>query len=922
MKSPEYENLLRTLNLHFGKEDKRPNEQDIRRKAELLAPILEFDGDIDTVVKEALQTISHRLGEGISLLLEEASHDPNWVHSRDINWKYSDHYERYLLDSGFPPLVARSLMKVSLKVAGYLQDPMVEGSWDRRGLVIGHVQSGKTANYLGLVARAADAGYKFIVVVAGIHNNLREQTQHRVDEGFVGEISDRVLFERLKAAGKPVHIGVGQYSDHVRPVALTTTTRDFSRHQAESVRGSLRDWSTPVVIVIKKNVSTLKALNSWLKDFNRETGQDQIADVPMLFIDDEADNASVNTNKPNLDPTTTNRLIRETLGLFHKSSYVGYTATPFANIFISPDANYDNETYKDLFPRHFIHCLDAPTNYFGAEKIFLSENGGKRHLRRILDSEDIISFSHKKEEIPAALPPSLRTAIHAFYIARAIRNLRGQNNKHCSMLVNVSRFVSVQNEVGKLIDLEVDRIRDAVDANGGLDESRARTNPVISELEKVFRSEFTGAGVDWRKVLLELNAVVGKIRVSVVNSKSDEALSYAEHASRGEALNVIAIGGLSLSRGLTLEGLTISYMYRNTKMYDTLLQMGRWFGYRPDYEDLCRIWLSDDSINWYAHISESAEELRDSIKQMNRVGASPETFGLRVKSHPDALTITALNKMRSAEKKQVSVSYDGKLVESHILSADPEIHTSNLKLVSDLHRKLKQDFGQNHLSTPTFGRHDVWRDIPVHVSLEFLDQFHFHPSVLQKMTSARDFLEMVSDRFSTIDIGFTSLKDDGRTVDVDGFNMAVQRRTVGRERVSGQLLATAGDEGFHVTSRYRVAGTGDEIMGLSKKEFETAEAHAREEGKTRPTDRHFRRLDVRGRPLMMLHLLDVMSPEAKDCEVRKLISEGPAVGLAFPLTEDFRTIEYMLNEVMARQLEFSFDDHPDLEEDFDLEDRK
>ena len=252
----------------------------------------------------------------------------------------------------------------STKIVGHLQDPTSEGDWDRRGLVIGHVQSGKTANYMGVIARAADTGYKFIIVIAGIHNNLRKQTQERIDEGFVGRSSE---------PGNRVDVGVGINRDYPYPAALTNIHHDFNKNTAAQSGWRINDFTKPIVLVIKKNVRTLNSLHNWLKEMNAQ-GHGRISDVPMLMIDDEADHASINTNRVDIDPTRTNEMIRKILRLFAKSCYVGYTATPFANIFINPESYGDEEVYKELFPRDFIYSLDPPSTYFGPERFFLDED--------------------------------------------------------------------------------------------------------------------------------------------------------------------------------------------------------------------------------------------------------------------------------------------------------------------------------------------------------------------------------------------------------------------------------------------------------------------------------------------------------------------------------------------------------------------
>lgn len=920
--TPE-DQLLSTLVRRFGETDDIPDLAEVSEIAAATAAVLfpRVEIDIDLIVSRVRESISHRMGEGVSLVENDERHDPEWVTSRPIDWNYSRAYETYLLEENWPPRVVRSLSAVTERITGYLQDPNVDGSWDRRGLVIGHVQSGKTANYLGLVARAADAGYKFIVVVAGIHNNLRQQTQERVDEGFVGEISDPVRKDRMRAEGETVRIGVGLDPGHQSPVALTSTAKDFKRAVAESLRSRLDDWRKPVVIVIKKNRSTLNALIRWLREYNVDAGQDQIADLPMLFIDDEADNASINTNKPELKPTTTNRLIRELLQLFRKSSYVGYTATPFANIFINPDSYGDDETRQNLFPRHFIYSLDAPNNYFGPNRIFLDDDGPERHLREIHDCHDVIPLSHRKDDAVADLPPTLKAAIRTFLLARAVRNLRGQKTGHCTMLVNVSRFTNIQNEVRFLVDDYLEILADACESNGGFSTSIAGRNPHIAEIAETFGEEYLDCGFTWEQVLPALPDAAAAIQTAVVNSKSPDTLNYTEHADRTppEAITVIAVGGLSLSRGLTLEGLTVSYMFRNTKMYDTLLQMGRWFGYRSGYEDLCRIWLSAESIGWYTHISRSAEELRARILEMNRSGQTPDKFGLMVRSHPDALMVTAMNKMRHAETRSVFVSYDGRVQETWALQAEEDVHERNRQRVIDLYAELKATYADQKVENAQRAHNSVWRGVPVDVARSFLQDFEVHPHRSGTFASIRAYLDGVRDRFPEWDIAFISLQNKQgtlKTTDLNGWAMVHQVRKAGREAETDSLKTPNGG-GYLVTNNQRVAGTREEESGLTKAEMARATVLASARDVQKPTDLDFRHVTVRGRPLLMLHLVDLTNPLTDD-EI--ILSGAPAIGVSFPATGEFATVEYVLNQVMIDELNAERVDDPDDEEDFDHED--
>ncbi len=885
-----------------------PTIDDITQRATELAPLLGYRGDIAPVVDEALLNIEIRMGIGHSLIDSSADHDPDWTNKRELEWAYTKNYSRFLREEGWNPTVVASLELVTERIASLLQDPEADGKWDRRGLVIGHVQSGKTANYLGLVARAADAGYKFVVIVAGIHNNLRRQTQERVDSGFVGWTSDPQSRART---------GVGLYHGHSRPVVLTNVLSDFTKHNAQQLQAGLTDWSKPVVVVIKKNVSTLNQILSWLKDFNLQVGENQIADAPMLFIDDEADNASVNTNKPDLDPTKTNGLIRAILALFRKSCYVGYTATPFANIFINPAA-YDEQTREDLFPKDFIYCLDAPNNYFGAEKIFLDEEGEARHVRIINDAEDVIPLKHRRDIQLGDLPPSMKRAIQTFVLTRAIRNVRKQTAKHCSMLINVSRFVDVQKNVRVLVHTYLESLKNAVRSNYALPGAMSLQNAHIASLKTIFDAEHYSGPESWDEVLAELDNAVGAVRTLVVNSsKTDEPLDYKSYEQRGEALTVIAIGGLSLSRGLTIEGLTVSYMYRNTKMYDTLMQMGRWFGYRPGYEDICRVYLSEESSGWYSHISEATEELRERVKEMRRFNKTPKDFGLLVQSHPDSLLVTAANKMQFAEQRTIKVSFDGMLRETFVLSDAEALHDKNRATYAALAGRLEVDCGHLRVRVGAKQECPVWRGVDAEMVDTFLGQFSFHPHHEGMRTMVRSYLGRIRDEFPHWDVAFITLgKDRGNPTAIGNFKMIAQERTAGRDE-SGRLLSSESGPGYWISSKQRVAGTRDERVGLSDKELARAEELAVENGrKTGATDRDFRHVGVRGRPLLMLHLIDLYDKSA-DEDRRLLIESAPAIGVSFPATGHFKQVDYVMNQVMIEQLSADVFDTPDDDEDYD-----
>lgn len=861
------------------------SREEVRELAINLAPIQGFDGKIDQSVEEALVAVDTRMGAGISLVDIEAKHDDEWVFKRqDINWTYSEAYGKFLENERWHPNVVQSLSDVGKRILGHLQDPKSEGSWDRRGLVIGHVQSGKTANYIGVIARAADAGYKFIIVIAGIHNNLRKQTQDRIDEGFVGRSSDpedRSL------------TGVGQIvQNYPCPATLTNIYSDFNKATANQSGWQINDFSKPIVLVIKKNVYTLDALHHWLKELNTQV-DGRISDVPMLMIDDEADNASINTNKPELDPTKTNSMIRKIVGLFDKSCYVGYTATPFANVFINPDA-YDEKAYNELFPRDFIYCLDAPNTYFGPDKVFLNDETSEAILESIVDAEDYLPFSHKKDDEVFELPPSLYRAINQFVLVKTVRNLRGQQNKHCSMMINVSRFVAIQNTVRDFIGSYESKLRKAVKANYKMPEAISNNNKYMKQLRNIFESDFPNCEFDWKTVREALYVAFEHLRVFVINSKSQESLNFKEYEKDGNGLAAIAIGGLSLSRGLTIEGLCVSYMYRNTRMYDTLMQMGRWFGYRPRFEDLCKVHLSIDSIYWYSHIAEASEELRQQIKRMRRDKLSPRQFGLYVKAHPDRLLITAANKMRSGERITVDQNYSGRLIESYILPTSRTINDENLNLIEQY---WKDGFGKGESFVMETGKGWMIPDVPVDSVEEFLTKFRIHSSFAEKKSSGAAYLRVLADIYPTADVLLISAKKPDE--ELAPFRLGDQLRATGVRRI----------EDAWRTSRDRVASRGDEKLGLTPVQLKEAEKLAEEykPGK-KPSDFHYR--TARDKPLLMIHSLNLSNKKIDQ-------HQTPAFGVSFPPGHYSREIQVVANRVWIDQMHGPVTDAPDEEDDYD-----
>lgn len=865
-----------------------------------LLPMFESvtDDDAERLAKllEERVSITQHLGS----ILIERDHQP-WLDAARarIDPYYWNRYRQHLIQEGFPSASITTLDEVTERVLGLMQDPLRGGPWDRRGMVVGHVQSGKTANYTGLMCKAADAGYKLIVVIAGVHNNLRSQTQRRIDQGFVGRDSARLLSRQ-----DDMFVGVGRFDHTRRPVTFTNTIRDFNKMTATGVGIPLQNLTEPAVFVIKKNSNTLKNLLEWLREHSARGGGESI-DEPMLLIDDEADNASINIRHGAGEVSRINGQIRELLRMFDRSCYVGYTATPFANIFIDPDTD-DQMRGEDLFPRSFIVSLDPPSNYFGATAVFLE--GGEQYMRNIEDNEDHLPIRHEIDIVLSSIPPSLTEAIRTFILGRAIRLARGHERQHCSMLVNASRFMNVQRQLRNEIHRQLDDIQRSIRVNGALPPETALLDLEIRALHAAWEREFSDTEFAWAEVQSRLHEAASPIRVVEVNSQSPGTLDYS--GNRQDGLNVIAVGGFSLSRGLTLEGLMVSYFLRNSMMYDTLMQMGRWFGYRPGYQDLCRIWMPDAAQGWYEHIAESIEELRSELRSMEASNATPEDFGLKVRSHPDTLIVTARNKMGTGAQIVVSIGLAGRLIETHTLRRDAESLEANRNAARRLSQRLRQSgFPIEAAERESYGF--LLRGVPVVPILDFLTEFRNHDgSLLTNGDPVRRYIEeRQDDELAEWDVLFASVgeREHNLTDESLGRTIRCQRRTAGERSDARTLL---------VSNRQRVSTRGIERTGLSVEDRERAEqAYMEDPGRSgRPSggrpiqypDKAYR--EMRTKPLLMIHLIDI------DTEGRGDPVSQPVVawGISFPRTSrEERRVEYVVNTTWLRE---NFGDDADEDE--------
>ncbi|MEU0450198.1 Z1 domain-containing protein [Streptomyces tendae] len=586
-----------------------------------------------------------------------------------------------LRKDGWPEQPAiRDLDDSSTRVVSLLNHPK-EKSFSTRGLVVGYVQSGKTTNFTSVMAKAADRGYKLFIVLAGVHNGLRRQTQAR-------------LVQQL------VEPNPSMWSQ------LTGPEKDFTPQENPAAYFG-KSNKTHVLCVVKKNATVLRKLARWLGK-----ASDYLKDCPALIIDDEADQATVATK-------SINPLILSIMDNLPRSAYVGYTASPFANLLIDPSA-------EDLYPRHFIVNLPKPLGHFGTEVLFgryaLDGEGQNdvddgHDMIRSVPAEDVALVRPENraevEGFEPVITDTLRRAIEYFWLATAARRLRGTGNPHNTMLVHTSVNTSVHNSFKRPLEHLREWTAKALTQEAVLTRLRALWD---QETARVPAEDFGETKVPFDSLLSELPGVLRNCRVIMDNSSSEDRLDY----DNGPVV-AIAVGGNTLSRGLTLEGLSVSYFVRAVSAYDTLLQMGRWFGFRNGYADLPRIWMTDELAEWFRHLATVETEMRRDIDIYMTENETPLTFAVRLRTHP-ALRVTAAAKMRSAVT--AASSYGGRGVQTHYFHTKADWLRGNIAASQNLvaaaltHAVRVEDRGSE-------GRF-IFRDIPFDVVTEFLASYKFH----------------------------------------------------------------------------------------------------------------------------------------------------------------------------------------------------
>lgn len=824
-----------------------------------------------------------------------------WFDSWDPNAGYYwRRLREYLVDrKGWNSREVDDLNASSNRVLRHIEDPRSDGPHSKdefrvQGLVLGYVQSGKTANFTSLIAKAADRGYRLIIVLSGIHNSLRAQTQRRLD-----------LELGLVADPK----GVGRPDQEHRWWAITSADLkgDFDPRTdagplAQGARG---------IMVVKKNATVLRRLVHWL---NGEVP----ADLAALIIDDEADQASINTQASmeeadlgddtgdvapdkELDPSTINGLIRDLIGKFRRASYVAYTATPFANVLINPDAESDRWG-SDLFPKEFIISLPRPAAYVGAERVFgrpaLEDEGddvaGLDVVRIVPDSE-MLDLVPRGRAATASWEPvvteSLRAAMLDWILATAGK-VRRLGDGISSMLVHTTQRIAQQNELAAVVGGELNLIRQRwrYDRDSVRPELLERWNtdfrPVTVSMDASLDAPFS----DIEPHLDDLLTPPDALRMLVLNSESPDLLDYEADPH----LKVLLIGGNRLSRGLTLEDLTVSFYVREAATYDTLLQMGRWFGYRGKFIDLTRLWTTELLISRFRHLSLVEEDLRNQIKIYERENLTPVQLAPKIRAHPDMLVV-AKNRMGSAES--VRQSYAGELIQMTRYKLDDDAWLEQNLTTA---RQLLSSLGDPTGAPNGRAERPAWTGVPWPYVEAFLRNFQTAQDAMSfDADTAARYIRVQAERHGEL-TSWTVAVQCGLQQDplLGVCDIGIQRLgpvpAIGRSR----LKADARSIGALVSpARENNLGAADESVDLTAEQI----ARAAELADTFPTRGHALRWQRPRRDgLLLIYPISPASKAGPNAKNRNPLFDDPVgrpdvigIALSFPPSDTGATVEYI-----------------------------
>lgn len=719
-------------------------------------------------------------------------------------------YKKYLIHQGKGNSIEQ-LESETFKILDSCHNPKIKNRlWDRRGLVYGNVQSGKTANFIGLINRAFDHGYQIVIVLTGVTEDLRRQTQLRVNSGVLG----------IQSGDDK---GIAQFDDfkYLEKIKSSTsvnydlsTTADWRNHNITLSEKSI--W------VIKKNPKILEALIFWLHEQRLGLGNDKIFNVPFLIIDDEADNASIQSmskkdfklwelgqeiadyDHENLTPEQElkvnlakekllkriNRNIRIILSLIGNKTFIGYTATPYSiinqkiediesEVFIN-DLSFKIDENTELFPEHFIIPIKPGSSYIGIEKMFNSIS--EKRLPILIDISRKPFFEDTEKCFPSkrgaeyrfeTLPISLIEAICSFIVVIVIRKYRNQNDFN-TMLIHTSHLTRNADYLYKKVNEFISNLISNIYSNDS--EEILQINRLLKEFQsnsksKLFVDYFGNQGYQFpesisKKDILEIFDTSNEVPFQIVSYHSSESsenstmnrnLSYdAKHQNGDKKLsNYIVIGGNRLSRGLTLEGLSVSYFVRSSTRQDSLYQMARWFGYRLGYEDLIKVFMPRDQILWFDSVYKLEDNLRrdfeenisDDSKILPRDAIikmayhTPEKLFLDSKLLKKFPSICDPNKLRNTQSQELS--FFGTTKSKKIID-DSEIQRLNVLAVKEFMEKVANSnaklFDNRNIPKLISNKNINYTGVDYKFVVEFLRKQRNHEQLQDDVTALIDFI--------------------------------------------------------------------------------------------------------------------------------------------------------------------------------------
>ncbi|MEK3923470.1 Z1 domain-containing protein [Paenibacillus sp. FSL K6-2393] len=691
-----------------------------------------------------------------------------WLPSADRNqWYYWPRLRSYLIDKkGRSISTARSIDDATDKILGKMENPL-RHEFDTRALVVGYVQSGKTANYTALIAKAVDTGYKLVIVLTGMQNTLRYQTQVRLDNELVGVLNN-------------ASVGVGRPSPDKEWNTFTMAHPTSGDFEPGNVNATALSSSNPVLIVTKKNGPVLRKLIGWLERTQEQTRRN----LPCLIIDDEADQASINTggNRPpeadwddiletadNQDsPSTINGLIRHLLDLFTRKAYIAYTATPFANVLINHEAR-DSEAGGDLYPNSFITALPRPDGYYGAREIFGTADGefpAMDVLRRVEITEIPMLVPARRDEVDdfePSIPKSLDKALKDYILAGAARIARGNGEEPTAMLVHTSYRTSIQVKMAKLLREKFGFYRDEWRYMRNDDEGLAK------ELRKTWEGDFTRVtrtidvqlDMSFEEIQEFIGTFLEQVTFKELHGQSEDEIDYENDPQQ----KIIVIGGNRLSRGLTLEGLLVSYYVRPTPYYDTLMQMGRWFGYREGYVDLTRIYTTKSLEDCFKRLARVEEDLHGDMAKYEFEKLTPMEVGVRIREDPSMLVTSPL---KSQHSQLINISLANQTLQTITFQlGDYDWLKSNLMATREFLSALGAPTMIEKTSMP------VWSSVESHHIKEFFKQYKTDKNATTvRAEQLRDYIEK-QNKYNELTtwvvavIGRQNYKDQLKTIDLN-----------------------------------------------------------------------------------------------------------------------------------------------------------